>query len=654
VRRATVLGSTMTPVRLAMAPPTRGRARRRRRGAAVVAAAAATTAAAVARAPSSAFASADPHRSLLAVSLAQSTAQGALGAARPQRRLEGAPSDPQAQDAHLASTTGALAATTAATAVAAARRSGPGRRRGGVARYTTSGFAVAGAAVDAVADPGGGVNGNADAAPSSLHEAPPAVADSRRVQRLKDLVLIREMRVAITSGEFALRLGGAERPGLVDYEGLCNRLNSFEERLSRQAVDSEVLPQEDVWKAQEDIKRRRESLEERLGVMLRRSGPSSVGPAGAEEAVPTAPAPAGGKEQLETSRILLYLRDDQTVDIDSALKASLKVREFSTDLWERLKGTSPKDTDEWDQGSGALPKIPPRVVSKQMFLDQAKKALADAEEKRTSILKATQRQVGRGAEAEPQADLTPELFKWDRSITGYRILELLANVDLLSEQVATELEAQLEAATGPEWDAVGRRLKLLVFEFSLLDKQVAPYQRFMRLDPEKIRTGGIDPDELRMLEAHIHMIAVRLGIQVQRVGERRSFLTPLKRRLSSMWRNWTKVRRGVMFYASGTQLLWQDLQHTAKLVLKVVFQKYTLKPCEVQVCWRFLKDITVLVPFLIILLIPMSPPGHMLVFSLIIKIYPDFFPSPFTERRQNVMKIYNEIKPASERVNTWA
>ena len=32
------------------------------------------------------------------------------------------------------------------------------------------------------------------------------------------------------------------------------------------------------------------------------------------------------------------------------------------------------------------------------------------------------------------------------------------------------------------------------------------------------------------------------------------------------------------------------------------------------------QDLLVLVPFLIILLIPLSPPGHMLVFSLILKV----------------------------------
>jgi len=110
----------------------------------------------------------------------------------------------------------------------------------------------------------------------------------------------------------------------------------------------------------------------------------------------------------------------------------------------------------------------------------------------------------------------------------------------------------------------------------------------------------------------------------------------------------------MMFYANGTRLLYQDVQHAVKLILKVSFLNYTLQPRELKACYRAAKDVFVLIPFLAILLIPLSPPGHVLVFSLIMKVYPDFFPTPFTERRQNVMRIYDEIKPVSEKRKAWA
>lgn len=51
------------------------------------------------------------------------------------------------------------------------------------------------------------------------------------------------------------------------------------------------------------------------------------------------------------------------------------------------------------------------------------------------------------------------------------------------------------------------------------------------------------------------------------------------------------------------------------------------------------------IPFLIILIIPLSPVGHVLVFSFFQKNFPEFFPSSFTEQRQNVTKIYRDIVP---------
>lgn len=58
---------------------------------------------------------------------------------------------------------------------------------------------------------------------------------------------------------------------------------------------------------------------------------------------------------------------------------------------------------------------------------------------------------------------------------------------------------------------------------------------------------------------------------------------------------------------------------------------------------RTAKDLLTLIPFTIILIIPMTPVGHVLVFSLIQRIFPDFFPSTFTERRQVLSQMYEEL-----------
>ena len=50
----------------------------------------------------------------------------------------------------------------------------------------------------------------------------------------------------------------------------------------------------------------------------------------------------------------------------------------------------------------------------------------------------------------------------------------------------------------------------------------------------------------------------------------------------------------------------------------------TLRPREVRTLRRTTKDIATFVPVVIILIIPLSPVGHVFVFSFIQRFFPDF------------------------------
>jgi len=510
---------------------------------------------------------------------------------------------------------------------------------------------------------------NHSADESDSRADPHTVADSMRVQCLKDLVLVHEMQAAITSGEFALRLGGAEKPGLVDYEELCNRLNTFSDRFERQPLQDEVLPPDEAWKAQNNLRETREHLQERLFEMTRvrcqvrnKSSKPQVHVDASKDVSSGSSTPETNsdhktkqpRELAEPNRVLLYLREDQMVDIDGALKESCSVAPFSSDLWERLRGKGSRDLDDWARAVVESPAVSPHTLEKQANLSDSKHELAKSQAMRAKILKAMG--MGRetvGVQPQTKAENIKQLFRWDRIVMGRQILVLLANIDLLFDLVAVELEAQLRQASIHEWDMIGRKLKVVILEFSLLEKQMAPYKRFVWEDPEVVRAKGLDSDELCMLESHIARIADCLGIQTDCIGQEKSWLRPIRHQWASMRKFRHKLERGITFLASGGRLLYQDLHHAVKLMLKVSFLRYTLQPREVQACYRAVKDLLVLVPFLVILAIPMSPPGHFLVFSVILKVYPDFFPSPFTERRQNIMRIYDEIKPVSERRKGW-
>jgi len=66
---------------------------------------------------------------------------------------------------------------------------------------------------------------------------------------------------------------------------------------------------------------------------------------------------------------------------------------------------------------------------------------------------------------------------------------------------------------------------------------------------------------------------------------------------------------------------------------------------------RTFKDIITFIPVVIILLIPLSPVGHVLVFGAIQRFFPDFFPSCFTEQRQNLLKLYETAEYSKITVN---
>ena len=73
------------------------------------------------------------------------------------------------------------------------------------------------------------------------------------------------------------------------------------------------------------------------------------------------------------------------------------------------------------------------------------------------------------------------------------------------------------------------------------------------------------------------------------------------------------------------------------------FQGATLEPKQADFCRRTAADVALLVPYSIICIVPLSPPGHIFAFSLLNRCFPGAVPSGFTERRQDMYDIYKRI-----------
>ena len=68
-----------------------------------------------------------------------------------------------------------------------------------------------------------------------------------------------------------------------------------------------------------------------------------------------------------------------------------------------------------------------------------------------------------------------------------------------------------------------------------------------------------------------------------------------------------------------------------------------LEAKDAEFCKRTVQDVALLVPYSIICIVPLSPPGHIFAFSLLNRCFPGAVPSGFTERRQDMYEIYSRI-----------
>ena len=103
------------------------------------------------------------------------------------------------------------------------------------------------------------------------------------------------------------------------------------------------------------------------------------------------------------------------------------------------------------------------------------------------------------------------------------------------------------------------------------------------------------------------------------------------------------IAHGLAFVARGVRILASDLGYAGKLFWRAAIGE-SLLPREVTSLRRTARDMVSFVPFVIILAIPITPLGHVLVFSWIQSSFPGFFPSQFTETRQNVFMRYEELR----------
>jgi len=337
----------------------------------------------------------------------------------------------------------------------------------------------------------------------------------------------------------------------------------------------------------------------------------------------------------------LYVRDDGTIDWDGALQDREALKKFGSAVWSRINGQDPENKasegqdlmspgDEFHaQNKVVTAKISETdaIRKKRDQLEREKLELQRLEIEHTKLLNSAI-SAGQAVANVNLATINPSLRLKIRASSDEldakagEVTFHTLNYEL--ERIYTYLDAELGNTATKGYIPLQDRLN--VAEFGLLESQIESFNRQMEIGE------SLDSDVLAVVADQLIDFKRRLGIDYYVTGLTFDY------EAIQVWLKdiGMKTKKGLVFYVKGTRLFIDDIVFCLSLIGRAL-QGYTLKPREVRTLRRTIKDTITFIPVVIILLIPLSPIGHVLVFGAIQRVFPDFFPSCFTERRQNLL-----------------
>ena len=348
---------------------------------------------------------------------------------------------------------------------------------------------------------------------------------------------------------------------------------------------------------------------------------------------------------------MLYVRDDGTVDWEGALQDRAALKKFGISVWSRINGEDPETVDEETVGNTmsheekkpATAKIAETdaIREEKKKLNELETSLQQMASEHTKLLNSAVT-AGSAVANINLATIKPELRNQIRT-SANELEQQQQRVSFQTviyelERIYTYLDNEMGNTFSKGYIPLQDRLN--VAEFGLLESQVETIQRQLKNGEQ------FDADVLSVVLDQTVDFKRRLGIDYFVTG-----LTFDKEAITS-WLNESleQTKKALSFYGKGCKLFWEDIVFSSYLITRAL-QGYTLKPREVRTLRRTVKDIVTFIPVIIILLIPLSPVGHVLVFGAIQRFFPDFFPSCFTEQRQNLLQLYENTEYSEVQIN---
>lgn len=213
-------------------------------------------------------------------------------------------------------------------------------------------------------------------------------------------------------------------------------------------------------------------------------------------------------------------------------------------------------------------------------------------------------------------------------------LEQLLDVTL--QLTALSLSSELTARNGR-----AKELSCLVDEWCELEGRARIIESSLQLAPEEC-----DVDEKMSACASAEELlrdVAQLAANIS-VGEQMTEPSPISvrriaRQLSFAF---SSFKSSLAFCYRGLQLMCRDIAEVASLVPKL-WRERSLSVDDLKLIKRTGVDVVMLIPYAIVMIVPLTPPGHVFAFSLLNRCFPGAMPSAFTEKRQGIFEVYTRL-----------
>jgi hypothetical protein len=487
---------------------------------------------------------------------------------------------------------------------------------------------------------------------------------STRARMLRELVLLQEIRSDVTEAEFALELSrqntgkegeelerereaasinlprlyerlstaidvlsasGFEFAGLSsdEIDVLVNRLEEVQFGLGKAANEC-LLPGGGGVDECEEREERDMVFAETVQKRMNKLRTSVSRFAGRAKRVPGEGEPSEGPpgEAVDESSLAdgtaVYFRDDGTVDWDAAMETGREVAKFGNELWDRVNGVDQEGMISAEKQRQEFLRSP---VAQEMLVEI--RAIGENIAEKEKVWRETYRKgpASKIAPAEPAA------------LVELRVRKLILETNLSMELVTLYIQNEIGLVS-----TVPDDIRYLIAEFGLLDSQV-----------QQIVTAMKSGAPVQTLQLEVYVLAADVEQLVKRLGllELPPFQVSWTKIQLQIQSTMVKMQNGLGFVGRGIRMLGLDCWYTLSLVGQAI-KGNILTPREVRCVRRTLKDLLTLIPYSIILAIPMTPVGHVVVFNVIQRLFPGFCPSTFTERRQNLASLYDAVRTPDE------